>query len=315
MNVRESPSAPTHQLTIPAVCWTRSLAWLFVLLFWASALLAQPLASKSQTEVSFSEPAFDRASNTFDITATITNTSDELWPPPILLVLSRLHPRGVALTNGSGTTLEGKPYMTVLASGVGLRPGETVSGIRLKFRHPTQAKFSFANEISRPRVPVADAGPDVSAKVSLPGTIDGSNSYDPDSRLITFNWTIAQAPQESVAKVAASSPAPTSFRTAPVCTYVLRLQASDGEWVAEDSVRVTATARNLAPIGDAGDDQRITQAGPMTLSGDASAARVVLRRRDLRTEGARERDLQRQRTLGESVELVNAKRVGGHHES
>jgi hypothetical protein len=222
--------------------------------------------------------------------------------------------------------------------------------------------------VAQATAPVAVAGPDISAVVAVPVIIDGSKSHDPGGQLITFRWTIADAPSGSMATLDVADPAPVfvpdiagtyllqlvvsnqdgtasapstmalvavatspfpnaragknrravvgsrvdldagmsfdpmdrplTYRWALVSapkasrvddasimlrdsarpwftpdaagTYVLRLEASNGDRVAEDRVVVTAATGNLAPIADPGWFQYIERRGPVALDGTAS---------------------------------------------
>src|SRR5262249_24231613 len=101
-----------------------------------------------------------------------------------------------------------------------------------------------------PRLPVADAGPDLSAAVGVPISIDGANSQGKSGvrpvrprgdDLITFHWTILHAPPGSAALIDASSPAPV-FTADVAGAYVLQLVMtnSNGLRSAPDEVTVTA---------------------------------------------------------------------------
>src|SRR5262245_10114262 len=103
-----------------------------------------------------------------------------------------------------------------------------------------------------PRLPVADAGPNLSAAVVVPISIDGSNSRAKsgvDQRparprgddLITFHWTILQAPAGSAAAIDASSPAPLFAPDVPG-PYTLQLVVTDSNGLKSVPDQVTVIA-------------------------------------------------------------------------
>jgi hypothetical protein len=105
-------------------------------------------------------------------------------------------------------------------------------------------------------LPVAIAGPDLSTHVFEAVTIDGSHSHDAappasttNERLITFHWTIVQAPSGSVAAIETAAPAPV-FVPDVAGAYVLQLVvvAQDGARSVADAMTLTAFAGNAAPV-------------------------------------------------------------------
>lgn len=50
--------------------------------------------------------------------------------------------------------------------------------------------------------PVADAREDFNAVTGAPTTLDGSDTFDPDTRLLTFHWRLLDAPIGSAATLA-----------------------------------------------------------------------------------------------------------------
>jgi hypothetical protein len=131
-----------------------------------------------------------------------------------------------------------------------------------------------------PRLPVADAGPDLAARVGVPIAIDGSNSRGRsgvDRRpvrsraddFITFQWTIVQAPAGSAAAIDASSAAPLFVAEVPG-PYILQLVVTDSNGVrsAPDRVTVMAYADGAPPNPKVGRDRSVRTGTPITL--DAS---------------------------------------------
>ena len=107
-------------------------------------------------------------------------------------------------------------------------------------------------------LPVAAAGRDISALLGMPSIVDGSQSHDPGGRLITFRWTITEAPHGSVATLDASDPAPTFVADLPG-TYVLQLVVTneDGVESRPASVSLVAFATRPFPNARAGKDRQV----------------------------------------------------------
>jgi hypothetical protein len=129
------------------------------------------------------------------------------------------------------------------------------------------------NPDSRPLPPVADAGKDLNVKTGQPVTLDGSNSFDPEGVMITYEWSFTQIPQGSSITDAslsdAASPKPT-FTPDKDGSYVILLSVSDGMLTGEDDVMITAATPNVAPNADAGANQSVATGDSVTLDGTAS---------------------------------------------
>lgn len=143
--------------TLPR-CMLRSFAVVsFVLLaVLASTSHAQSVDVTGQMSVSRSGLVFNRTTQTFDTVVTLTNS---LIPVsgPVLLVISSISANGVTLANGSGTTVDGKPYVEALASPGQILPGQSVSGVILKFRNPSRIAFTFSTNVTAQVRPVITA--------------------------------------------------------------------------------------------------------------------------------------------------------------
>src|SRR5438094_5907812 len=111
------------------VCSARCLARLFVLLLWActTSLAGNTLEWDDEVGVALTHLGFDGTTMTFDVSATVTNTSHEVWVSPVTLVLSTIVGRGPSLVNAIGHTAEGFPFVDVPIPAAGVAPGESVS--------------------------------------------------------------------------------------------------------------------------------------------------------------------------------------------
>lgn len=93
---------------------------------------------------------------------------------------------------------------------------------------------NFVGLLTNNTVPVAQAGPDISA-VPTKITLNGASSFDPDGQAVTFSWT--QVPAPTVTLLNPSTPTP-SFQTALPGTYTFRLDVSDGLSTSSDFVTI-----------------------------------------------------------------------------
>jgi RHS repeat-associated protein len=107
--------------------------------------------------------------------------------------------------------------------------------------------------------PVADAGSDQTGVVGAPVVLDGRASADVDGDALTFRWSFTTRPHASGAGFDDPAvPQPTVVPDLPG-DYVAQLIVNDGTVDgAPDTVVVTVTPANQAPIVSAGPDQTIT---------------------------------------------------------
>ena len=121
---------------------------------------------------------------------------------------------------------------------------------------------------------VAEAGPDRTAKTGMEVTLNGSDSFDPNGDLITYDWTLVEQPAGS----ALTSQSLTGRQTPnPIFTpdmrgrYVFELIVNDGLVDSEpDTVAITASPSNVPPNADAGPDQYARVGTAVVLDGSAS---------------------------------------------
>lgn len=106
-------------------------------------------------------------------------------------------------------------------------------------------------------VPVANAGTDLSAQVGTLVALDGSLSYDPRGRTLTYAWSVVDKPTSStVSSISGADTMGGSFTPDVKGVYVLNLVVNNGiARSVSDAVTVTAVGDDHAPVANAGDDQ------------------------------------------------------------
>ncbi|HEY9039000.1 MAG TPA: Ig-like domain-containing protein [Roseovarius sp.] len=124
----------------------------------------------------------------------------------------------------------------------------------------------------------ANAGPDQSVASGAAGSLDGSESAANDpGQSLTYAWTQIGGPAVTLTGAGTATPgfaAPVLIAGAPDATLIFSLTVNDGVAdSAADTVSVTVTApANTAPTANAGPDQTVASAAPVTLTGAGSDA-------------------------------------------
>ncbi len=122
--------------------------------------------------------------------------------------------------------------------------------------------------------PVSVAGREGNAATGAPARLDGSDSFDPDGDLITYEWSFESVPAGSGLTSAAitnrTGPDP-SFVPDVAGPYVLALVVRDQDAASDPStVTVRAWAVNVAPNANAGPDRHVAVGAPAALDGRGS---------------------------------------------
>jgi hypothetical protein len=121
-------------------------------------------------------------------------------------------------------------------------------------------------------IPVANAGPDVTANVGETVRLDGSRSYDPLGRAVTYNWVLVERPASSAASLVDSESVSPSIVPDVKGVYVANLVISNGLAPSNaDAVTITAVADDNAPVANAGRDQTGEDCTNILLDCSASA--------------------------------------------
>jgi len=119
--------------------------------------------------------------------------------------------------------------------------------------------------------PIANAGPDQNVISGTVVTLDGSASTDANGDALRYRWSLTSAPAGSRASLSDPTAIKPTFTADLDGTYVASLVVNDGKVSSSaDTVTVTASAANSAPVANAGPDQGVYVATEVTLDGSAS---------------------------------------------
>jgi hypothetical protein len=122
--------------------------------------------------------------------------------------------------------------------------------------------------------PVANAGSKqfVVFGASSTVTLDGTYSTDADNDQITYKWTLLQKPSSSAAVLSSTTSARPTFKADVAGDYVAQLIVNDGKVDSSpNSVIVAASAANVQPVANAGDDKNVTVSTVVSLDGTNSS--------------------------------------------
>jgi len=229
----------------------------------------------AQIRTTFSGLRYNRATQTYDTVATLTNTSADPIHAPLELHIASITPATVALQNPSGTASDGHPYVAVPLPTGTLAPGATVTNVVLRFRNPGNVQFSFTHHLigtvaAGNTPPVANAGADQSARIGETVTLDGSASTDAEGDALSYGWTLPTAPAGSTARLADSTTVNPRLTLDKPGDYTARQVVNDGQAdSAPDTVTISTT--NTPPVAQAGPDQSAPVGATVTLDGSASS--------------------------------------------
>ena len=121
------------------------------------------------------------------------------------------------------------------------------------------------------KLPVANAGKDQNVPVDNTVTLDGSNSYDPDGNLITFDWLTTEVPSQSSSVLNDPASVMPNFVPDLPGDYKFSLTVNNGEKDSNpDDVVVNASLPNVAPTAVAGPNQSVVTGNNVFLDGTGS---------------------------------------------
>lgn len=120
--------------------------------------------------------------------------------------------------------------------------------------------------------PVTDAGSDQTVQEGSTVTLDGSNSYDSDSDILTYSWVQTAGTEVTFSDSSVAQPtfnAPLVGQAGDILTF--ELTVSDGLDSTTDMVNVIVENINHSPIANAGEDQTKDEGSLVTLDGTKSS--------------------------------------------
>ncbi len=118
--------------------------------------------------------------------------------------------------------------------------------------------------------PVADAGVDQSGFPGEAISLNGENSSDIDGDLLTYSWSVIDAPVGSASDLMNSDNFNASFIPDVLGQYTIQLVVNDGYADSEPDV-MTIDSSNMAPVANAGADTSARLEQIVTLSGVGSS--------------------------------------------
>ena len=120
--------------------------------------------------------------------------------------------------------------------------------------------------------PVADAGPDQSARVGDVVVLDGAASFDDNTATtdLLFDWTFSSLPAGSAAALANQDTVGPSFFIDVAGSYEIELTVTDGAGLSSVPDSVAVSSLNLAPSSNAGSDQLVVVGSTVMLDGSGS---------------------------------------------
>ncbi len=102
--------------------------------------------------------------------------------------------------------------------------------------------------------PIADAGEDQSGFPSEMVSLSGAGSSDIDGDLLTYTWSVLNAPVGSASQIGNSGSVSASFEPDLLGQYTIQLVVNDG-FTDSDPDLMTIDSSNVAPVANAGDDR------------------------------------------------------------
>ena len=119
--------------------------------------------------------------------------------------------------------------------------------------------------------PVANAGPDQTVQVNATVTLNGSGSNDVDGNPLTYQWSFVTVPSGSASTLLNPTTVMPTFVPNLAGQYVVKLLVNDGKVTStQDTVTITTTGGNTAPVANAGPDQSVQMGTTVTLNGSGS---------------------------------------------
>lgn len=176
----------------------------------------------------------------------------------------------VSIPSGSGATLTGPTTIrpTFLADKTGQYVVQLIVNDGIVGSAPATVTITTTPGNT---APVANAGPDQTVLVGATVALNGSGSSDVDGNPLTYQWTFVTLPAGSAARLSSSTIVMPTFVADLAGDYVIRLLVNDGKVNSlQDTVTITTTGGNTAPVANAGPDQPVQVGTMVTLNGSGS---------------------------------------------
>lgn len=176
----------------------------------------------------------------------------------------------VSVPSGSGATLTGPT--TVKPTFLADKTGQYVAQLLVNdgLVSSTAATVTITTTPGN-SAPVANAGPDQAVQAGATVTLDGSASNDVDGNPLTYQWTLVSVPAGSTAKLLNPTNVMPTFVADKTGQYVAQLLVNDGKVTStQDTVTITTTGGNTAPVANAGPDQSVSAGMTVTLNASGS---------------------------------------------
>jgi hypothetical protein len=119
------------------------------------------------------------------------------------------------------------------------------------------------------RKPIANAGEYLVSSIGVEITLDGSRSTDIDNDSLTYNWSLIESPEGSVATLTDTDLMSSSLTPDIAGNYQVSLTVSDSELTSDADI-VNISTNNRAPVADAGEDFFILVGEEIILDGSNS---------------------------------------------
>ena len=121
------------------------------------------------------------------------------------------------------------------------------------------------------RAPIADAGSNKTVPTASTVSLNGSLSSDLDDDSLIYTWNIVTEPVNSNITLSNINAVQPSFTVLIDGNYTFSLSVNDGLLDSlPDTVEVSATTANLAPVANAGSDQNVVTGSPVVLNASQS---------------------------------------------
>lgn len=122
-------------------------------------------------------------------------------------------------------------------------------------------------------LPMANAGLDLTGEVGSLVSLDGSKSFDPQGRTLTYSWSLVDKPTAStLSSLTGGDTVTPSFTPDARGNYTVNLVVNNGlaSSVADAAV-ITATGEDGEPVANAGEDRAVEDCTSVALDCSASA--------------------------------------------